>query len=70
MLILEKYRQEEDAAERIGKSQRTLQLWRQRGEGPRWTYIGKTPVTTDEWIEEYLRSRERQPVRRRQRTAT
>jgi hypothetical protein len=69
MTFLGKYKDEEEAAQCMGKSRRTLQLWRQRGEGPRWTYLGKTPVTTEEWIEEYLRSQEGQPVRRKRQFA-
>jgi hypothetical protein len=67
-MVMEKFLTEREAAVRIGKTQRTLQLWRQRGEGPRWTYAGKTPLTTLEWILEYLKSMEQQPVRRRRAT--
>jgi hypothetical protein len=64
-MVMDKFLTEQEAALRIGKTIRTLQLWRQRGEGPRWTYMGRTPLTTAEWILEYLKSMERQPIRRR-----
>jgi DNA-binding transcriptional MerR regulator len=45
-----------EAARKLGKKPRTLRLWRERGYGPPFKLIGRTPwyspADIDRWIEE------------------
>jgi hypothetical protein len=59
------YFSEEEQAKRLGKSVRTLRIWRQRGIGPAWTTIGKTIIYEQDNDRRWLKSQERQPVRTR-----
>jgi hypothetical protein len=65
MSILADYILEPDLAADLKKSQRTLQAWRQRRQGPPWTKIGETIVYRREAVLEWLRSQEQQPARSR-----
>ena len=49
---------EDEAAVVLKKRKSTLRTWRARGEGPRVTYVGRTPFFTEEAIRDYLASRE------------
>ena len=65
MSILADYLAETELAAELKKSLRTLQVWRQRRQGPPWTRIGETIVYRREAVLEWLRSQEQQPVRSR-----
>ncbi len=65
MSILTGYHPEAEAASALGKSVRTLQIWRQRRQGPAWTKIGKTIVYRRDALLDWLKSQEQQPVRNR-----
>ena len=65
MSILENHLPETEAAAEIHKTPRTLQNWRQRGQGPAWTRIGKTVYYSRDAILTWLKSQEQQPVRSR-----
>ena len=65
MSILADYIPEPDLATELKKSLRTLQVWRQRRQGPPWTRIGETIVYRREAVLEWLRSQEQQPARSR-----
>jgi hypothetical protein len=69
MSILAGYIPEADLAQQIGKSVRTLEIWRQRREGPAWTKIGKSVFYNTEAVLAWLKSQEQQPVRQRKRVA-
>lgn len=56
------YWDEKEVARRIGKSERTLALWRQQRVGPPWTKLGKSVLYREEAVWEWLRSQEQQPV--------
>ena len=49
---------EDEAAVALNKKKSTLRTWRARGDGPRVTFIGRTPYYSEQAIIEYLRSRE------------
>jgi hypothetical protein len=49
---------EDEAAVALKKKKSTLRTWRARGEGPRVTYIGRTPFFSEEAIRDYLAARE------------
>ncbi len=49
---------EDETAVIIKKKKSTLRTWRARGEGPRVTYIGRTPFFSEQAIQDYLASRE------------
>jgi hypothetical protein len=40
----------------VDQSPKTLRNKRARSEGPRWVYFGNTPLTTAEWLDEYIQS--------------
>jgi|SRR6516165_9061898 hypothetical protein len=60
------WRTEDEAAERLNKSKRALQLWRQRRVGPAWTRNGKEILYRDDWLLDYLVSSKQEPVRSRE----
>ena len=49
---------EDEAAVALKKKKSTLGTWRARGEGPRVTFIGRTPFFSEQAIQDYLSSRE------------
>jgi hypothetical protein len=59
------YRGEKEQAERLGKTVRTLQTWRQEGRGLRYVKAGNTVLYPFEAEEEYLKAQEIAPVRSR-----
>ena len=60
------YRTEPEQAKRLGRTPRTLQLWRLQGLIG-YTKVGPTVLYTDENEREFLKSREVAPVRARSR---
>jgi len=70
MATLSGYLSEDEQAERLGKTRRTLQLWRQRGVAPPYTKIGKAIFYRDEAVAEWLRGQEQQPVRQMRKAGT
>jgi hypothetical protein len=60
------YRTESEQAKRLGRTVRTLQLWRLKGRIG-YTKVGPTVLYTDENEREFLKSREVAPVRPRAR---
>jgi hypothetical protein len=60
------YRTEPEQAKRLGRTVRTLQLWRLRGLIG-YTKVGPTVLYTEENEREFLKSREIAPVRSRSR---
>jgi hypothetical protein len=69
MTILEGYLSEADLAKQLNKTERTLQIWRQRREGPAWTKIGKSVFYGIDAVRSWLKSQEQQPIRQRKRAA-
>lgn len=63
--ILAGYLSQETLAEQLGKTVRTLQIWRQKRQGPPWTQIGDTVLYAEESVRAWLKSLEQQPVRSR-----
>ena len=63
--ILAGYLSEPTLAEQLGKTVRTLQLWRQTRQGPPWTKIGDTVMYAEDSVRAWLKSLEQQPVRSR-----
>jgi DNA-binding transcriptional MerR regulator len=61
------YRTEEQQAERLGKTVRTLRLWRQQGIGPAWIKAGKSVLYSEDSDVRWLKSLEQRPVRARRR---
>ena len=61
------YRTEPEQAKRLGRTVRTLQLWRLRGLIG-YTKVGPTVLYTDDHEREFLKSREVAPVRSRKRS--
>jgi hypothetical protein len=59
------YRTEEEQARRLGKTVRTLQLWRQQGRGLRYVKAGMTVLYPFDAEAEYLKAQEQVPVRSR-----
>jgi hypothetical protein len=57
------FRDEDGAAERLGKSVRTLALWRQKRTGPKWTLNGEQVIYHDDWLLDYLNANMKEPVR-------
>jgi len=60
------YRTEPEQAKRLGRTVRTLQLWRAQGLIG-YTKVGPTVLYTDENEAEFLKSKEVAPVRARAR---
>jgi hypothetical protein len=60
------WRTEDETAERLNKSKRSLQGWRQRRIGPAWMRNGKEVLYHDDWIIDYLKSCKQEPVRSRE----
>jgi len=56
---------EEEQAQRLGRTVRTLRLWRQQRKGPPWASDGKYVRYREGGDEAWLESREVQPVRSR-----
>ncbi len=63
MNLLDDYLTEQQLAEQLDKTPRTLQSWRQRRCGPPWTILGKTVFYRKDAFIGWLRSLEQQPVR-------
>jgi hypothetical protein len=63
--LLGDYWSEAELAKEINKSLRTIRKWRERRVGPPVTMIGKTPVYSKPGSRDWLKSLERQPVRKR-----
>jgi hypothetical protein len=57
------YSSEAQQAAKLGKTIRTLRLWRQKRTGPPWTLCGNTVLYRDESTDVWLKSQEQQPVR-------
>jgi hypothetical protein len=56
---------EAEQAKRIGKTIRTLQLWRKQGIGPAWTKAGNTVLYGENSAADWLKANEQTPVRER-----
>ena len=63
--LLAGWSSEREVAEALGKDVRTLREWRQRGDGPPWSKIGKTVIYRDAAIPAYFESLEKKLARRR-----
>jgi hypothetical protein len=61
--LLEECPTEAQAAGELNKTRRTLQSWRARGVGPRWTRNGKEVLYRRDWLAEYLLANAVEPVR-------
>jgi excisionase family DNA binding protein len=48
---------EREAAERLQMSQRTLQAWRTRGEGPRFLKLGRSVRYTEQELDSWMAAR-------------
>jgi hypothetical protein len=60
--LLEGFLTEAELGEALGKTQRTLRGWRQRGIGPPYTRMGQTVIYGTESFRAWLKAGE-QPVR-------
>jgi biotin operon repressor len=69
MTILDGFVSQAELAKQLDKTRRTLQRWERLREGPPVVYIGRDPYYSVESVRTWIRSRERQPVRRRGRAA-
>jgi hypothetical protein len=49
----------------VKRTKRTLRIWRQRGEGPPYTKIGKTVLYPEDGFLSWLKAHTREPVRSR-----
>lgn len=56
------YLSETEAAKRLGLSERTLQAWRCRGEGPTATRLGRSVRYAVGDLEQWLQSRKTRPT--------
>ena len=65
MSILAGYKPEAEVDEEIKKSVRTLQIWRQRREGPPWVRIGNTIFYSEDGGRNWLKTLEQHPLRSR-----
>jgi hypothetical protein len=63
--LLRDYWSEVELAKEIKKSLRTIRKWRQRKIGPPFAMVGKTPVYPQHGARDWLKSLERQPLRKR-----
>jgi hypothetical protein len=63
--LLTGYMVEPEMAEARHKKPRTLRLERQRGDGPPWVRDGRTILYPIDGFREWLKARERHPVRER-----
>ena len=61
--LLADYLSEHEAAPKLKQTVRTLRSWRQRGEGPPWTKIGRLIYYSRAGIGQWLKSLEHKPVR-------
>jgi hypothetical protein len=61
--LLEGFLTEAELGEALGKTQRTLRAWRQRGIGPPYIRMGQTVVYATESFRAWLKAGEQQPVR-------
>jgi hypothetical protein len=69
MAILEGYLSEAELAKQLNKTERTLQIWRQRREGPPWTKVGKSVFYYTDTVLAWLKAQEQHPVRQPKRIA-
>jgi predicted DNA-binding transcriptional regulator AlpA len=60
------YQTKAELAWQLAKSQRTLDRWHERGEGPRRTRLGRTVLYKRETVDEWLQANE-EGARRRKR---
>ncbi len=67
--IFDEYATEAELAQQIGRSIRTLRLWRQKRIGPPWTEMGRRVLYHHAAIPLWLKSLEHNPVRARRRAA-
>jgi hypothetical protein len=63
--LLADYLTQEQVAEQLSVTVRTLQRWRARREGPPPTYFTRKPVYRIEGVRAWLKSRERPMIRER-----
>lgn len=63
------YQTEEEKAAQLGKSRRTLQIWRQRRVGPPYVKVGNTVIYPIDEGEKWLRDQVQQPVRSRRKVS-
>jgi hypothetical protein len=61
--LLAGYYPEDDAANELKQSTRTLRLWRQQGTGPAWVKIGRKIFYAEAALLAWIKSLEQQPVR-------
>jgi len=67
---LDEWLSEQEAAEAIKKSIRTLRDWRRKGLGPPYAFFGRTPKYRTSALVEHFRGSEIDPVRARKSRAT
>ena len=63
MFTLDEWLTEEEAAAAVGKSVRTLRVWRRTGMGPPYALFGRTIKYRKPAFVEYFRASEVDPVR-------
>lgn len=63
--LLGDYWSEAELAKEINKSLRTVRKWREQKIGPPYAMLGKTPIYPKPGSRDWMKSLERQPVRKR-----
>jgi Helix-turn-helix domain len=63
--ILEGYLTEQESADALHKTPRTLQSWRQQGIGPAYVKIGKTVFYERSALLAWVKAQQHEPVRGR-----
>lgn len=63
--LLANYLSESELAAELGVTVRSVQLWRQKRQGPPWTKLGQRVFYRRSAFTEWLLSREQRPVRER-----
>ena len=61
--LLDGYLTEDELADHLNKSRRTIQRWRALGIGPPWTEVGDSIFYRIESVTKWIVDNERQPVR-------